>query len=321
MLSNIAYVGSYVCTYATLLVLKALISLSCVKTRVLVLRQIVQLSLMISVIIPSFNRSQTIKRALRSVEQQTTSREFEIIVVDDGSTDDTQLMIQSEFPTVTYIFQANKGVSSARNLGLRSAKGQWIALLDSDDEWLPHKLTTQFELLEKTGLKICHTEEIWIRNGVRVNQMNKHKKSGGWIFEKCLPLCAMSPSSILIHRDVFDEVGMFDESLPACEDYDLWLRITSRFEVAYIEQACINKYGGHEDQLSRQYWGMDRFRVLALQKILSSQSTSTLDVRYRELALNMLEKKLKILLKGAVKHSNQVLIQECEQALSEFCHG
>lgn len=247
--------------------------------------------------------------------------EIEIIVVDDGSTDDTKEMLASDFPDVHYIFQGNSGVSSARNTGLRAAKGEWIALLDSDDEWLPHKLKAQFELLENTELKVCHTEEIWIRNGVRVNQMNKHKKSGGWIFEKCLPLCAMSPSSIIIHRDVFDDVGDFDESLPACEDYDLWLRITSRYEVAYVKDACINKYGGHEDQLSRQFWGMDRFRVLALQKILNPQLESILKPIDRGLALNMLEKKLNILLKGATKHSNQALINECQQALTEFCHG
>ena len=141
---------------------KHVISLSCIKTHVLVGRQIVQLPVMISVIIPSFNRSQVLKRALFSVKQQTTSKELEIIVVDDGSTDDTKLMLQTEFPAVTYIFQENKGVSAARNVGLHSAKGQWIALLDSDDEWLPNKLTAQFELLEKTGLKVCHTEEIWI---------------------------------------------------------------------------------------------------------------------------------------------------------------
>ncbi len=275
---------------------------------------------MLSVIIPSYNRSSVLRRALESVISQDESsfeQEFEVIVVDDGSVDDTLQMLDLYFPQVTCLSQENKGVSAARNAGLAIADGEWVAFLDSDDEWLPHKLNAQWSLLKQSGLKVCHTEEIWIRDGVRVNQMNKHKKSGGWIFERCLPLCAMSPSSIVIHRDVFTEVGVFDETLPACEDYDLWLRISSKFEVAYVEQPCINKYGGHRDQLSRQHWGMDRFRVLALQKFLRHHSNSESAMALS--AKIMLEKKLNILLKGARKHSNTVVISECEQALLEYC--
>jgi len=274
---------------------------------------------MLSVIIPSYNRCHTLQRALESVLVQQAhgfGETLEVIVVDDGSTDTTKAMLETHFPEVIYRYQANSGVSAARNAGLALARGEWVALLDSDDEWLPHKLAVQFDALQQSGLKVVHTEEIWIREGVRVNQMNKHKKSGGWIFERCLPLCAMSPSSIIIHRDVFAAVGEFDEALPACEDYDLWLRISSRFEVSYVAEACIKKYGGHEDQLSRQHWGMDRFRVLALQKFLRQN----LDPSLNQAATTMLEKKLTILLKGALKHSNRDLIDECRRALDEFCH-
>ena len=117
--------------------------------------------------------------------------------------------------------------------------------------------------------RLCHTEEIWIRNGVRVNQMKKHAKSGGWLFQRSLALCCISPSSVLIHRSLFEDYGDFDESLPACEDYDLWLRITARESVAYVEVPQIYKYGGHEDQLSRAFWGMDRFRIQALEACLT----------------------------------------------------
>jgi GT2 family glycosyltransferase len=153
-------------------------------------------------------------------------------------------------------------------------------------------------LEEESTLLFCHTEEIWIRNGRRVNAMNKHAKHGGDIFEHCLPLCCVSPSSVLIHRDIFDVVGNFDESLPACEDYDLWLRICSRYDVLFIEEALITKYGGHEDQLSKEHWGMDRFRITALEKIMNAPYLS---FAQRKLAMETLMTKLRIFLLGAKK--------------------
>jgi glycosyltransferase involved in cell wall biosynthesis len=160
----------------------------------------------------------------------------EIIVVDDGSTDDTSALMTSVYPEIVFIQQSNTGVSCTRNVGIKRASGDWIAFLDSDDEWLPRKLEKQInELKSGADYKVCHTEELWVRNGVRVNQMKKHKKSGGWIFPQCLPLCAMSPSSILINHSVFEDIGDFDTTLPACEDYDLWLRITAKYPVLYIE--------------------------------------------------------------------------------------
>lgn len=252
----------------------------------------------ISLIIPTYNRSELLARALLSVFAQTTLPD-EVIVIDDGSTDDTQEMLQKSFPQVIYLYQENKGVSSARNLGIKHSSGNWITLLDSDDTWIKTKLEQQVAALKKAPeMKICHTEEIWIRHGIRVNAMNKHKKSGGWIFAQCLPLCAMSPSSIIIHRSIFDELGVFDESLPACEDYDLWLRISNYYPVLFIEQPLINKYGGHEDQLSHQYWGMDRFRIKALDKLLKHEELS---VDNRQLAARMLLKKARIFQKGAEK--------------------
>jgi len=273
----------------------------------------------LSIIIPTFNRLNVLERAIDSVLSQTYLKqavEWELILVDDGSTDGTQSWVKEHYPNVVYLRQNNLGVSAARNTGLGQARGEWIALLDSDDEWLPHKLAQQFQLLDQSKLKVCHTEEVWIRDGVRVNQMNKHRKVGGWIFERCLPLCAMSPSSIVIHRNVFEHTGLFDTSLPACEDYDLWLKISSRYEVAYVEQACINKYGGHSDQLSRQHWGMDRFRVIALENLLTE--CNCLSPSNFEAARIMLVTKLDILLKGAKKHENVDLIQRCQASLSRF---
>ena len=273
----------------------------------------------LSIIIPTYNRLPMLARAIESVLQQSyfnDSVDWELIVVDDGSTDSTEAWIRDHYPQIVYLRQDNNGVSAARNLGLEHASGEWLALLDSDDEWLTHKLSAQFESLEQNGLNVCHTEEIWIRNGVRVNQMNKHKKAGGRIFERCLPLCAMSPSSMVIHQSVFDSVGVFDEQLPACEDYDLWLKISSQYEVAFVERACINKYGGHQDQLSRQHWGMDRFRVIALENLLIGGLR--LSPSEFEAARSMLLKKLKILLNGARKHNNNELVERCQTSLSRF---
>jgi len=268
----------------------------------------------ISVIIPSFNRSERLEKAINSVLQQSHEC-MELIVVDDGSTDGTAQLVEqisNTDPRVRYFYQDNQGVSAARNFGLSKVKGDWIAFLDSDDEWLPEKLSQQVQLLKQSDLLICHTEEIWMRNGVRVNQMKKHQKQGGDVFEKSLAMCAMSPSSIMIHKSVFDDVGVFDESFIVCEDYDLWLRIAAKYEVAYVEEPMIIKYGGHEDQLSSRYFGMDQYRIRAIEKLLTDMP-NTLPQEKRQLALDTLVKKLSILEKGARKHENVELIAFCEQ--------
>lgn len=269
----------------------------------------------ISVIIPTFNRSHTLSRALDSVMKQSYPI-HEIIVIDDGSTDNTLALIQAGFPSITVIEQANKGVSNARNRGIKQATGDWIALLDSDDEWLPDKLLHQTDRLSAAPeYKVCHTEEIWVRNSTRVNQMNKHQKSGGHIFQQCLPLCAMSPSSILIHRYLFDELGPFDETLPACEDYEMWLRITASNPVLFIDQPQIIKHGGHEDQLSRKYWGMDRFRIYALDKTLKNITLSMTD---RQAAISMLLEKARIYQQGALKRGKQAEAEHYHSLIDHY---
>lgn len=254
----------------------------------------------VSIIVPTYNRAAVLQRALRSIENQNHAS-YEIIVIDDGSTDNTEALVKTEFPEIKFIRQQNLGVSAARNAGILNSKRQWFAFLDSDDEWLPDKLGKQLALIAKdSSIRVCHTEEIWVRNGARVNPMKKHAKSGGWIFHSCLPLCVISPSSVIIHRSVFDKIGLFDETLTACEDYDLWLRITSLYPVSFIDEPLIVKYGGHEDQLSRKYWGMDRFRIKALRKILNGGG---LDSEDENAARKTLVKKARIYLKGARKRN------------------
>jgi len=226
---------------------------------------------MISVIIPTFNRREMLKRAVDSVLEQTFE-DWELIVVDDGSTDGSGEMLgQLPDGRIRCVRQPHQGVSAARNHGIRLARHPWICFLDSDDYWLPSKLQRQMETLgEHPSYRAVFTDEIWIRRGRRVNPRKTHRKYGGWIYRHCLPRCIISPSSILIHRDLIDREAPFDEAFPACEDYDLWLRLTARHPVFFLEEQLIVKTGGHSDQLSRSVWGLDRYRLRALQSIHGS---------------------------------------------------
>ncbi len=269
----------------------------------------------ISVIIPTYNRKNTLPRAVESVLNQTY-RPIEIIVVDDGSTDGTKEWFSEMYPLVHYIYQVNSGVSSARNTGINSARGAWIALLDSDDEWLPDKLELQVKLLQNNAeLRFCHTNEIWIRNGVRINQMKKHQKYGGNIFKKCLDICRISPSSSLFHTSVIKDVGLFDESLDVCEDYDLWLRITAKYPVLFLDQPLIKKFGGHTDQLSRVFGGIEQYRIRSLEKILTSKSLSGSQF---EAAKDMLIHKLQIYAKGLKKREKNIEFRSVEKKIQDW---
>ena len=254
----------------------------------------------VSVIIPTYNRKHTLKRAIQSVYMQSLPP-FEIIVVDDGSNDGTKEWVRQKYPNVKYIYQENSGVSSARNKGIKIARGDWIALLDSDDEWLPNKLSEQINKIKSNlDVKILHSNEIWIRNGVRVNQMKKHKKFGGYIFEKCLDICRISPSSVLLKKEILDDIGTFDESLKVCEDYDLWLRITSKYSVCFLDIPLIKKYGGHSDQLSKAHNGIEFYRIQSLQKILESKILSKSQTL---LAINTMVNKMNIYASGLEKRN------------------
>jgi glycosyltransferase involved in cell wall biosynthesis len=235
--------------------------------------------------------------AIDSVLAQDGPR-FELIIVDDGSTDGTSRILQKYGSKIVRIRQENRGVSAARNTGLDAAKGDLITFLDSDDLWLPGKLAIQVDFFRtRPDALICQTEEIWIRNGVRVNPKKKHKKPAGQIFERSLKLCLVSPSAVMMRRELFDKVGRFDESLPACEDYDLWLRVGSRFPVYLIDTPLISKHGGHADQLSRQ-WGLDRYRIQSLVKLLKS---GNLNADQQSSAFKILKQKCIVYANGCEK--------------------
>lgn len=269
----------------------------------------------VSVIIPTFNRAHLVTEAVDSVLCQSYT-DFELLVVDDGSTDDTVDRLAGYEGRIRLYRQKNRGPSAARNAGIRHAQGQYICFLDSDDLWLKDKLRAQMDLVaQNLQVKVCYTEEVWIRRGVRVNPKKKHRKYSGWILEKMLPLCLVSPSSVLIAREVFDRVGLFDESLPACEDYDLWLRIGLHYPIVLIDQPLIIKRGGHADQLSRKLWGLDRYRVRALQKLLAHED---LDEHIRAAAIACLQEKCRIVANGCLKRGKRTEAQEFVAIASRY---
>lgn len=270
-----------------------------------------------SVLIPSFNRAAYLERAIESVINQKFDA-WELIVVDDGSTDHTQALLEGylNHPKIKTTKTSNQGVSKARNVAASFARGEWLAFLDSDDEWLPRKLLAQWEHIQSDpDVKLVHSEEIWIRNGVRINQKKKYKKNGGDQFEPSLGLCAISPSTAAIRKDVFEELGGFREDFPVCEDYDLWLKFTSLYPVGLVDEPLIKKYGGHGDQLSFKYQAMDHWRVKSMGWILENRNLSA---SKKEALLTVLKKKLEILIQGHEKRGNIELMRELAKMKALF---
>ena len=267
----------------------------------------------VSVIIPTYNRWPLVTEAIDSVLLQSFQA-LELILVDDGSNDGTAEGLARYGSGLRLVSQQRKGVAAARNLGVSIAKGRYVAFLDSDDLWLSDKLEVQSAFMERhSEVQISQTEEIWIRRGVRVNPRAKHRKPSGDIFRASLDLCLVSPSAVMMTKDLFRCVGGFDESLPVCEDYDLWLRIAVRHAVPLIPTALVIKRGGHPDQLSHSTWGMDRYRVQSLRNLLFKG----LPGEKREWAVDVLKCKIGVLSKGARKRGKEGEAIAYEAMLSE----
>lgn len=251
----------------------------------------------VSVIIPAYNRAPMLREAIDSVLSQSFI-DFELIVVDDGSTDATADVTAAYGRALSYLRIPNSGVSAARNHGAAAARGRWLAFLDSDDLWLPRKIERQVSFFDTMPqARICQTEEIWIRNGRRVNPKRRHRKPSGWIFYPSLSLCLVSPSAVMMEKTLFEEMGGFDEQLPACEDYDLWLRVSCRHPIFFIDTPLIVKRGGHSDQLSAAP-GLDKYRIRSLEKILESEPLTP--DQYRA-AVDKLDEKCRIYAGGCEK--------------------
>ena len=253
----------------------------------------------ISVVIPVYNRPSLLLRALQSVGKQTL-QPFEVLVVDDGSCPKIVYSGAEMCSDLKLIRnEENLGVAAARNRGINSAKAEWIAFLDSDDEWASSKLAKQAELIKsEPNTHAVHTDEKWIRNGSEAIHPKYLDKSSHLLWERSLNHCLICPSSVLLHRSIFDTIGYFDESLTVCEDYDFWLRLLLTEKIRLIDEKLVIKHGGHADQLSTTTWGMDRFRIMALQKILNNPRLGN---DHEARVLEVLHKKCHILAQGAEK--------------------
>lgn len=252
----------------------------------------------VSVIIPTYNRPAQTLRAVQSVEVQSYC-DFELLLVDDGSEPALDEGVLGGLENAHLLrLDSNSGVAAARNAGIAAARGEWIAFLDSDDIWHPEKLAAQMAFLaDHPHYRIVQTQEQWLRNGVKVNQPKKWQKRSGMIFKHALERCAISPSSVVMQRSLFDEVGLFNEQLPACEDYDLWLRITPRYAVGLVDRVLMTRHGGHGDQLSTTVVAQDLFRIESLCSLLQTE----LDMSQRRAVRANLQRRVKIVAQGLQK--------------------
>lgn len=271
---------------------------------------------MVDIVVPSYNRWEFLKRAIRSIQDQTFTT-WTLWVVDDGSTDKTASRINQFFSSDSRIkfisSKVNRGVSWARNEGIKQGKEEWLAFLDSDDEWLPEKLENQIRFSKlNPQFSLIHCNEVWIKEGKELAQKKKHKKQGGRIFIPSVQLCCISPSAALLKRSLLNKVGLFREDFPVCEDYEMWLRITSQYSVGFVEEALVVKHGGHEDQLSRRYPAMDYWRVKALKNYINDERLS---IEERKTVKEVMLKKAKILLRGYDRYQNFKNKKEIEDIL------
>jgi glycosyltransferase involved in cell wall biosynthesis len=212
--------------------------------------------------------------AVDSVLAQST-QSFELIVIDDGSTDGTAEQLTRLDQTIRFERIEHGGPAAARNRGVALAHAPLLAFLDSDDLWAPTKLERQLAFMhDNPGCAISQTDEIWIRNGRRVNPGVRHRKRAGDIFIDSLRTCLISMSATMMRTDLFLSLGGFDETMLAAEDYDLWLRILIDHEAGLLDEPLVTRRGGHCDQTSARIPAIDRFRILALVKLLADDRLS-----------------------------------------------
>lgn len=256
----------------------------------------------IAVVIPTYNRANYLPRCIDSVLNQTVLPK-EIIVVDDGSTDTTNKILAPYNDSIKLMtLPCNKGVSYARNQGIKHASGKWIMPLDSDDEWRPNKIESQITYLNHHPYCfIIQSLDQWVRNEKKINQSIHLQKKSGWIFNDSLKRCMISPSSVCFHRLLWDRYGPFNEDYPACEDYDLWLKISRHFPIGLDPTLTLTRYAGHSDQLSSTIPILDQYRVDSLFKMYDIET----DIDIKDTIKLTLLKKLSILIKGSARRRNK----------------
>lgn len=290
-----------------------------------------------AIITTILTRQNLLSQAMMSVVKQQLAARQIIVVIDrapnsreaDITKENLSLskQLSSELldeHNISFIKNTGKGISAARNTGIAKAKSEWVAFLDDDDRWLPDKMIEQAKLIEEANgdnsvsdvpYPICHSDEMWLCNGTELKQLSKHRKQGGKIYPNCLELCCISPSAVVLHKSIFTKHGLFDENMPVCEDYDMWLRICAYEEVLFLDKPLVIKNGGHKGQLSKRYWGMDRFRIYAAQKMLHDDN---LPAVYREMTTDSIKQRLEILANGADKRNKHLFCNYYKTLLSHL---
>lgn len=267
---------------------------------------------MFSVILPTYNRWEQLQSAVQSVQAQTKAC-WELIVVDDGSTDQTQYWQPTQSNIKIYHLNQNQGPASARNYGIKKAKQEWICFLDSDDLWLPDKLEQFQQFIENTKYRVFQSQDIWFKNHQRHYPKKKHLKQQGDIFEMATKLCPVSMSSVCVNKEVFSNIGLFNEQYPVCEDYDFWLRVATKYQFGLIDQELVILNSGHADQVSKRDYIFDEWRLKSLvnlPKIFDLTETQNTLVNKRILKI------YQILKKGYIKYHKKPHLIELEAKIA-----
>jgi glycosyltransferase involved in cell wall biosynthesis len=251
-----------------------------------------------TVVVPTCNRREMVAQALQSVLAQTY-RNFELVVVDDGSTDGTPMhlmrllgaepraveilsrmnpaalnpffhqFVHDGIP-IQYQYHPNRGLGAARNRGIRHARGTYVAFLEAEDLWEPTHLQAQIAFLDGDGwARIARVGGRQAKDGTRARRSRRAEEASGWIFSQALEACPAGLSCAVVHRGCFAECGTFDENMPACDDYDLWLRLAARFPIHYVAGPEVT-HRSPRPELASHSWTWDRFRVYALEKAFQS---------------------------------------------------
>lgn len=228
---------------------------------------------LVSVIIPTYNGSRFIVQAVDSVLAQTY-QPIELIVVDDGSTDNTASVLAPYRSRIHYVYQSNQGLSTARNRGIRASTGEYVAFLDSDDVWLPDKISQQVKCLAvNLGIGLVHTDVFyWDQvTGSRAQRNNGRMEYVGNCYARLFSANRITVSSVLVRRECLRHVGGFDDQIrrPSTQDYDLWIRLARYYSFAFIHQPLI-LYRLHTTNASQNQLMMREDELYVVEKALGS---------------------------------------------------
>lgn len=257
----------------------------------------------LGVIIPVYNRYFSLRDAIESVFLQSI-KPSEIIIINDGSSFNYTDYLSSYLPKIRLInLSSNMGVSYARNAGIKASNSEYIAFLDSDDLFLSKKLEYQLNFMLENNYKISHTDEFWYRKDRWVNQCKTNVRYGGFILDKILDKCRVSPSSLMVHKSVFQDF-LFNENLKVCEDYEFCLRTACKYEIGYLNKKLIIKRAVEENSLSAGIKHIESIRLDILknfykeyEKVISNENKSAV--------LKEISRKEEIVKSGLIKSLNK----------------